>query len=1160
MPRSVLKVLCGAMLALGFVTSPARADNVYARIRGTLTDPTGGVIPGAKVTARNTATGVTYSVLAGLDGSYEFLQLPAPATYDVRAENSGFQIFEASGIPLSLEQIYVLNIRMEVGTVSQTVTVQGNVSQVESTSIELGTTVNSRSIVDLPLNGRNWVQLQQLQPGVVSASDARGSYATNGSQADQNSYLINGTDNNDIVLNTYLVTPSPDAIAEFKMVTNTINPEYGRNSGAILNAVVKSGNNQLHGDGFEFYRDTSLNARNFFQPKSAVFHRNQFGGTVGGPIRKDKTFFFFSYQGHRESRPEGSADCGCGSPGSSPVPTADQRNGVFPGLANSSGSSPFPLVGDNGKTYPAGTPYSTIFSAGTIPTSNFNSISAGLMSKYVPAPTVGSVFQFNPVFNSIDDQYLARIDHTISPRDSIWGYFLWERNPSTQTLPFTGATLPGFAEIDDRHFQQYTAAWNHTFGGTMLNEARFGYTRFNFFDVAPVTPMAPSSAGFTGIQPQLTSGQSLPLVNVNNLFFLGFSNNGPQPRIDQKYQVTDNLTKVVGKHTFKMGFDMRRLQVYNPFSHNNNGDFPFFGTGLYSTGDPVADFLLGIPDGYAQGSGDILNLRTQEYYSYFQDQWKARSNLTLTYGLGWQIDTPTVDNYHNNHAGIAFRPGQQSTVFPTAPAGYVFQGDAGVNAFGTTQWKDFGPRFGFAYNPDWGRLTGGAGKTSIRAGFGIYFNRFNGETAGQTQGSPPFAINSIGVAETSTPTLTLSPSFAEPFVDIAGKGSEPNKFPYSPSPTPDFTIFYPLGVSVYDPHIAIPYSENFNVTVERQLGGSTILSLGYVGAVAHRLLTAYELNPVVNIAPCLADPKCATSPSVQTTKYPNSFNYPGNIFGSVGNVATVGNSNYNSFQASVEKHFTHGLQFLAAYTWSRSMDDGSGFENAGFGGSGFGGFASLRSINPFNRHAADYGPSIYDAANRFVINYVYAIPSVKRFNAFAWMPSRLADGWQISGITTFQSGFPLDMVDSSLPSLTCPGSPITFYIGNGACWDVPNVAGPVRYQNTRATANNLWFNPSAFSAPALGTQGNAGRNLLRGPGINNFDFAIMKNIRLVGESKYIQLRFEFFNLFNHTQFDPNGITTDLNSSAFGTETAAYNGSTAGAPGPRLIQLAAKIYF
>ena len=421
-------------VVLIFMTSSAKADELYGRIRGTATDATGAVVPGAVVKVTSGETGVSKQVTTAEDGSYSFLQLLAPGTYSISAQQSGFKAFSVQGIHLDVNQIYVQNIVFEIGTIRQEVIVEAAPAQVESTSIELGTTINSRSIVDLPLNGRNWVQLQQLQPGVVGASDGRGNYATNGSQADQNSYLINGTDNNDLVLNTPQVIPSPDAIAEFKMVTSTINPEYGRNSGAILNAVIKSGSNQFHGDGFDFYRDTSLNARNFFEPTSDIFHRNQFGGTVGGPIWKNHTFFFFSYQGTRERRPETSGDCGCTAPGTVPVYSSDQRNGDFPDIATSSTSSPYPLVGESGATYPAGTPYSTIFPTGHIPTSDFNSVSAGLL-KYVPAPDVGSNYEFNPVFSQIDDQYLGRIDHTFSTKDAVWGYWLWERTPTTSTLP-----------------------------------------------------------------------------------------------------------------------------------------------------------------------------------------------------------------------------------------------------------------------------------------------------------------------------------------------------------------------------------------------------------------------------------------------------------------------------------------------------------------------------------------------------------------------------------------------------------------------------------------------------------------------------------------------------------------------------------------------------
>jgi hypothetical protein len=1147
----VVLLVCSLMMAS---VRQSRADNVYGAIRGVVVDQSGAVIPGAKVAVTDINTGISRHVTAGPDGTFVVLNLLAPATYNVTVRQNGFRKFESQDIHLNVNQVYVVNATLEVGAATQQITVQANTAQVDTTSMQLGISVTGKQIVDLPLNGRNWVQLQQLEPGVVAAADARGSYATNGSEAEQNSYLINGTDDNDLVLNTVLVVPSPDAIAEFRLVTSTINPEYGRNSGAIMNAVIKSGTNQFHGDGFDFYRDTSLNARNFFQPRPAVFHQNQFGGTIGGPIWKNHTFFFFSYQGTRNRRPESSAGCGCASPGTVPVFTQDQRNGLFPDIASSSALSPFPLTGENGTVYPAGTPYSTIFPTGHIPQADFNSISANLLSKYVPLPNVGTDYEFNPAITTLDDQYLTRIDETFSSKDSIWGYWLWERIPTTSTLPFTGATLPGFAEVDKAHEQQYTLAWNHVFSPTTLNEARFGYTRLNFAAIAPQNPMAPSSAGFTGIIPQNMAGESLPVISINGYFSLGFSTNGPQPRIDQTYQATDNLTRISGHHALKFGFDMRRFQVYNPFSHINDGAFSFAGVGPFSTGDPGADFLLGIPDSYFQGSGDILNARTREYYSYAQDQWNPRNNLTLTYGLGWTVDTPMIDNYHNNHAMPAFRPGQQSTIFPTAPLGYVFQGDPGVHAAGVTHYKDFGPRFGFAYSPNWGRLSGGSGNLSIRGGFGVYFNRFNSETATQSMGLPPYAIaQSQGVGD-----IGLSPSFANPWADIAGRGSIPNKFPYEPSPNVNFSLFEPLSISVYDPNIGVPYAENFSLTLERQLGASTILSLGYVGSVGRHEVIAYELNPGINQAGCAANPACVSNRLYQNYFFPDNFRYSGNIFGSVGNVATAGNSNYNSFQATLNRHFSRGLQFLAAYTWSHAMDDGSGYENSGFGGGGFGGFGSLRGMNPFNRQL-DYGPSIYDATQRVVISYLYSLPSIRHFSSFDWLPSRVTDGWRITGITTFQSGFPLDVIDSGFRSLACTA--FTYYV----CPDVPNAVSLPQYANPRTSSfvntattpgnttalPNYWFNPNTFSKEAFGTFGNAGRNLLRGPGINNFDFALFKDIRLT-EATRVELRFEFYNLFNHTQFDPGGIVTDINSSSFGRELAARS--------PRLIQLAGKFYF
>lgn len=1130
---TLLKYVVWGVLFTLAMTSMVMADELNAKIRGAVADPSGAVIPGVKVTATNIDTGLTRDVVTENSGSFEFLQLPI-GNYRVKAEKAGFKVYSASGIRLTVNQVFVLNVSLEVGDVAQEVSVQANAAQVETTSIQLGAVVTGSTIVDLPLNGRNWVQLQQLQPGVVGASDRFGSnFATNGSQSQQNSYMINGTDANDLPLNTPLVVPSPDAIAEFRLVTNTINPEYGRNSGGILNAVTKSGTNQFHGSAFEFFRDNGLNARNFFGApgQAVVFHQNQFGGTIGGPIVKNHTFFFFSYQGTYNRTPQAG--------GNVSVFTPDERNGIFSKLATSKGVSPFPLTGENGTVFPAGTPYSTIFPSGHIPAADLNPIALKLMNQFVPLPNNGlRQFLFSPITTGHANQLISRIDHTISAKDSLWVNWFWQTNPNEDTLPFTGSTLPGFAENAQRHIQQYTAGWTHIFNDRMLNEARFGYTRFNFLAVNPVDPVLPSSVGFTGISPNNTEAAGLPVISLTGLFTLGFSNNGPQPRIDQTYQVTDNFTMTRGRHTFKMGFDMRRFQVANPFFFQNGGSFAFGGTGGFSSGVPGADFLLGIPDSYGQGSGDFIDARAQQYYTYFQDQYKVRPNFTLTYGVGWQVDTPMSDIAHNRNATVAFRPGLQSKVFPTAPAGYVFANGDVNDAAGSTYWGQFGPRFGFAWSPDLGFLSGGPGKLSIRGGFGIYFNRSEEEMTLQFLADPPFGLGSSAIGD-----IGGSPAFANPFCDITGSGCIPNKFPFSappPGSKVDFSFFEPLDLSVLNPQFRSPYAENFNLTVERELPSNMILSVAYVGAVAHKLTIEYEGNPQINPAACAANANCVRFRSIQNLLFPNNFQYPGDVFGSLGTIASAGNSHYHSLQARLDKHFSNGLQFLASYTWSHSIDDGSGFENSGFGG------ARGPGVNPFN-FRGNYGDSSYDARQRFVFSYTYSLPSIRKLGAFSWLPSRLADGWRITGITTLQSGFPVNPRDSSRNSLTC--TVFTFY----GCADRPNVVGAISILDPRSSSiNNLdhyAFAPSGFAAAGLGNIGNAGRGVIHGPGLNQFDFALFKDTK-ISETTRIELRFEFFNLFNHTQFGaPNNNFNDPN---FGRVTSAAD--------PRLVQLGAKVYF
>jgi len=1150
--QSLKGLFLGAAIGL-LAVSQIRADELYGKIRGTITDPTGAVIVGVQVTATNVETGISKKVSSGSDGNYEFLQLSAPATYKVSAHQSGFKLFEVKEIGLDINQVYALNITLELGAIAQVVSVDAAAAQVNTTSMQLGDTVTKTTIQDIPLNGRNWLQLQQLQPGVEGASDRFGdtNFATNGSGTQQNAFFVNGVDTADIYLNVAAVIPSPDAIAEFHMVTSTINPEYGRNSGAVMNAVIKNGTNQIHGDGFEFYRQTSLDARNFFQAESAPYHQNQFGGTVGGPVLiprvydgKDKTFFFFSYQGTRNIVPEGFS--------TPTVFTAAQRNGVFPALATSSGISGQPLVGDNGTTYPAGTTYSTIFSAGTIPAADLNPLAVKLMNQFVPLPNLnGTEYTFSPSVVGLQDQYISRIDQTFSAKDSIWGYWFWERYPSTSTLSLFGADLPGFPEVDGDHAQQYALAWNHVFSGSTLNEARFGYFRFNFAAVNPVNPINPTSYGFTGIIPQLP-GMSLPVIYITGLFNLGFSPEGPEPRLENTYQFIDNFSKIVGRHTLKAGFTMDRFETYNPFAFNVAGNFSFGGTGTFSTGIPGADFLLGQPDSYTQSNGAIIDTRSREYYSYVQDELKLRPNLTLTFGTGWDIETPYLNLHYGGKFVNAFRPGQQSTVFPGAPLGVLWPGDKGINSAGGVKipYTDLAPRFGFAWSP------ASAQKWSVHGGVGIYYNRTESVIALQNLETPPFSISSYGVGN-----IGGSPSLAAPFEGWCPGTpptpcSIPNPFPYTPptGSSVNFAPLEPLTLNTLSPNFGVPMAENYNLTLERQLTGSLIFSMAYVGAMGHHLEGNYELNPagLPNGTNAVAAAAGCTQANLGTCA-PQTFRYnPVTTgLGTIPQQSTEFNSNYNSLQVSVNKRLTTGLSFLAAYTWSRFFDQNSTADNQNS--------YVPPGINPFNRLVGMYGPSDNDAPQRFVLSYDYTLP----FYRLAHRVRRLTDGWKLVGITTFQSGFPIRFANTAAPSDTCWGA---YEVIDVECWDRPNVTGaPLNIGNPRTyTINgtpNYYFNPAAFTMAAPGTGvGTAARNFMHGPGLNNFDIAVIKDVHIT-ESKYFEFRVETFNTFNHTQFTPysyqasndiGGVVADINDPRFGTVISAND--------PRFVQLAGKFYF
>jgi len=1145
-----LSALLGCALLVIFLSSSvARADELYGRIRGTVTDPSGGVVPGAKVTVTNMATGISRSMNSSSGGDFEFVSLLAPSVYDLEVEKSGFRKSEQTGIHLDVNQIYVANVTLEVGSPTQVVTVEANAVQVETTSMQLGTTVTANQMVDLPLNGRNWTQLQQLQPGVMASSDRFGTYSTNGAETQQNAYLINGLDTNDIPLNTPGFIPSPDAIGEFRMVTNTINPEFGRNSGAIINAVIKGGGNQFHGDGFDFYRDTFLNARNFFQATVAPFQQNQFGGTFGGPIKKEHAFFFGSYQGRRATEPQGFS-----------VPTVYSNAerggnfsdvGGFPAVNPATGATPisaFPLVGDDGTTYAAGSQYSTIFKDGYIPTADLDPLALKIMNQFVPPSNyTNNEYTFNPVETLLDDQFIYRVDENISAKDSIWFNGTWERHPSTETLGFDGADLPGFAETDGEHLQVYAAAWTHTFSPTTLNEARFSYFRFNFHAVFPTNTVDPTSYGFTGVIPQTTTATSLPIMSLLGMFTLGFSEFGPQPRIDQTYEAVDNFTKIAGNHTLKAGFTMERFEVFNPFYPFLSGGYFYDGVGGFSTSLPGADFLLGLPDEYVQGAGGVNNGRAREYYTYLQDQWKVKKNLTLTLGLGWDLESPYLDLYAGGEAEAAFRVGQQSTVFPTAPIGYVWPGDTGINKYGGPgyHYKDFGPRFGFAWSPR------ASTRWSVRGGVGLYYNRTEEEALLQSFLNPPFGIETVAVG-----AIGGTSNFEAPFTGycLGATGpsacSVPQVFPFIP-PTKgqsvDFTPYEPIGydMNMFDQNYGVPRSANFNLGVDWQLSPSTTASVRYVGSQGRHEIGAYVLNNAGTsnlLNPTAAAAGCGSGAvMLYVAACAATFQYNPYVYGSPGLIVTDFNSNYNSLQVEFNRRLARGLQLQASYTWSRNFDETSNLENSAFNAPGI----------PPNFQGM-YAPSANDAPQRLVINYAYTLP----FYHFAHRWKRLTDDWTLHGITTLQHGFPINVLDSADTSLSCDPY-ISFY----ACPDRANVTSTAQaIGNPRNyTINgspNYWLNPAAFSIPAPGTGiGNASRNPFYGPGINNWDISLVKDVH-IDEVRFFQVRLETFNTFNHAQFG--GPVNDVNNPLFGRVFGVQGGSTNGLG--RVLQLGAKFYF
>jgi len=1285
----------------------ASAQSTGGRIIGRVSDSTGAVVSGVNVALVNDATGVSRNTKTNETGDYNFIEV-TPATYHLEYTLQGFKKDVRTNLVLEVNQVLTLNAILQPGATQETVDVSSEAPLVDTTSTQLGAVVNDRTISELPLNARDTYQFLQLQPGVMSTtgsgnqivygSDKAGSVSVNGGRGRANNFSVNGGDANDQFVNLPTVQPSPDSIAEFRVLTNTFDAEYGRNSGSVVNVVTKSGTNALHGDLYEFFRNKALNANPYcFTAVDGTpcdkpqFNQNQFGGTLGGPIIKDRTFIFGSYEGRRIR--QGIPSPLVFVPTTAERPSASQpyanfsSESVFPGTL----SSAFPLqqrpgcasaiatqtqgqatLGDGaayGATYDPVTGQRTSTGIFTDVVNNRDNIiplacldpTAVDLLQYVPTPANGSdKLVTTPVQPQRGDQFTVRVDHRLNNQQNLSFYYYFDDDhlisPFAQ-FQAAGANVPGFGSITNERFQQWNISHTWTISNTTVNEFRFNYNReaqraFQHptftTNVQNSCPPAPSwltnvtgpvpcftdgtAANTLGIHPNLgPQHEGLPFIQVSGGFTIGNNGEGELPQVGNSFQWSDNISKVVGKHSLKFGTDVRRQRFDQTLYFDVNGEFFIDETSTNSTlGDTAfSDYLLGLPGSYGQGSANTENVRSTGVYLFAQDSWKLKPNLTLNYGLRWELNTPIADI--SKHVQT-FRPGQVSTVYPCentvntdcssmTPVGLLVPGDKGVpNGLTQTYYKAFAPRIGLAWSP------GSSGKTSIRTGWGLFYNPIEQLVLEQFSAEPPFGGS----------TFPFNTLFNEPFLDQSGGFSYPNPFglpslsgvngilnPQRGQPV-DWGMFRPNTLfGQFQPHMRSQYSAQYNLTIQRQLTNDMKLEVGYVGSQGHRLLATHDINygnaktclglqsledaytgpadgdPALTCGPYFADTGFFVPPQwenaqgnmvdviippqgLQLPYGPNGPTFiPGGtdvntlsngngitliglrrysspqcvpltgvgcpadfipVFSSIFAQDTIANSAYNSLQASLDKRFSHGLQFTAAYTYSKSFDQSSSFEGI------------LNPIDPRISRSL----SAFDARHRLVLSYYWELPLRK----YSGATGKLLNGWALSGITTLQTGFPIrisTVADNELMysfDFELPGEPAQL--------------APLHTQRPQSHGN-YFFDPNSFtdnatdnSAPPcsagaqfecyqpslLGTLGNTKRTLCCGPGISNTDFAILKTIPIT-EAVHADFRAEFFNIFNHTQFfNPDGNVSD--GSQFGQVTQTRD--------PRLVQFALKLFF
>jgi Carboxypeptidase regulatory-like domain/TonB dependent receptor len=1172
---SGIRLIAFVLLATLGVAQVARAQKDTGGITGVVTDQSGAVVSGAKVTVTDVDHGKSVVTKTGAEGEYVVNPLKI-GRYTVTVEKNGFQRTVVGPVTVEVQEHPAVNAMLKVGSVAETVTITTQGPQLETETSDLGQVQDSRTIETLPLNGRNYAQLALLGAGIGpsepgSRVEQSYGFSSNGARSLQNNFQLDGIDNNsDLgdVLNgsSYVIQPSVDAIGEFKVQTNAYSAEFGRGNGAVMNATIKSGTNEFHGDAYEFFRNDVLDAANAFDEFGRqAYQQNQFGATFGGPIIKSRTFFFGDYEGLRIRQ---------ALPQLSLVPTPAEISGDFssfltntPAMAVDANGNPTNQVAVDCSGHPTyvGEIFNTRLTqasslnpdgycgvpigvnSGGMPTNIFP---AGLidplaarLSALFPAPNVninGSNYLAEPKRTENQDNFDVRVDHNLSDKDTLFGRFSFENQPGYEPSPFNNA-LDGGAFQDgyqNNSYRSVAISESHTFSQEMINELRFGYNRINAhrFQLNYDNNVA-AELGFPGV-PYGPNNGGLPSIAIND-GTTGIGSSGYLPSIEKQnaFVIAENLTKVHGRHSLKFGTELRFIEftIFQPAASRGSLDFSSDFTdnpGAPTTGgEAFATFLLGIPDGGTITNMHDVDYNRQNYAFYAQDDFRVSQKLTLNLGIRYEIFT-TVKARFNQLANFDFAndslivpSGQTAQLTPTLASliPIVRNGSTGLISPDLT---NFAPRVGLAY-----QITP---KLVLRMGYGIFYG---GEESGPfSNPSPGFNPPFFVTQQFTTPCFLPAANPNGPNCSIPGLSVLSQGFPANSLTDPNTPTLFSE-----EQHLPTPYVQQWHLGLQYQLPSQILLDVSYAGSHGSDLYGMYNGNQAQpNEAFCTSNgntpENCPTAPR---RPFPT-------VDGGIDTLRANDFSNYNSLQVHIEKRFSNGLQFGASYTYSHALDDAS---SASLGSLNNGDFRD--QLTPW----IEYGNSDFDVRQRFVVNYAYQLPfgQGKRFGSNATgVLNQIIGNWQVAGITTAQTGNWFTITDAITNVSTSDGG------GTVGYYEVrPNVVGN---PNAKPCVAGTVFNTCAFVDNSdFFTFGNAGRNIVRGPGLQNWDFSIFK-IFPIREQMRLEFRTEFFNIWNHVNplLGPAGaISEEPQAVEYGTPQFGF---PIAARDPRFIQFALKFYF